>query len=58
METKPVSIHMPVNLDKALNEYRAANIKDQVNIPTRTWAIVELLTKALAAEGIKVEEGE
>jgi len=47
---------MPVNLDKALNQYRAANTEGKVNIPTRTWAIIDLLKKALDAEGIPVEE--
>jgi len=41
-------------LNAAVNQYRIAHPTDTGNLSTKTWAILKLLKKGLAAEGIQV----
>jgi len=57
--TKPVgktTIILGAPLNKAVNDYRATHPKEGGDLQTKTWVIIELLKKGLAAEGLQVAE--
>ena len=50
------TILIPDQVHRAVTDYRKAHPKDDGDLPTYSWAVIELLTKGLEAEGIKIGE--